>query len=113
MPDCHLALHFQADDEEEHRQEAVLDPMKDRPPIGCVAQAQTELLVPDRLERRPERRVRHGHRGHGREDQQNARGGASAREVKRRRTNTVPERAKHRVDERALVPGPIVAPRLM
>ena len=27
--------------------------MKDRPPKGCVAQAQTELLAPERLERRP------------------------------------------------------------
>src|SRR5262245_19076291 len=84
--------------------------MKDRHPKGCVAQAQTELLAPERLERRPERRVRDGDRGHGREDQQNARRGAPAREVKGRRTDTVPERAKHRVDERALVPGPVVAP---
>jgi hypothetical protein len=42
---------------------------------------------------------------HGREDQQNARRGAPTREVKGRRTDTVPERAKHRVDERAPRPN--------
>ena len=36
--------------------------------------------------------------------------GRPAREVQRRRAHAVAERAEHRVDERALVPGPVVAP---
>jgi hypothetical protein len=81
MPDCHLALHFQADDEEEHRQQAVVDPMEDGHLKGCVAQAHAELLAPERLERRPDRRVRQDDRRHGREDEQNAGGRAPAREI--------------------------------
>ncbi|MGY4281159.1 hypothetical protein ACVWXO_000379 [Bradyrhizobium sp. LM2.7] len=110
MTDRHLALHFQSHDEEEHRQHAVVDPMEDGHLKGCAAQAHAELLAPERLERRPDRRVRHDDRRRGREDKQNAGGRAPAREVQGCRTDAVAERAKHRVDERALVPGTIVAP---
>ncbi len=43
VADCHLALHFQSHDEEEHRQQAVVDPMEDGHSKGRVAQAHAEL----------------------------------------------------------------------
>ena len=110
VANCHLALHFQSHDEEEHRQQAVVDPTEDGHLKGRVTQAHAELLAPECLERRPDRRVRQDHRRHGREDQQNAGGRAPARELQGCRTDAVAERAKHRIDERALIPGPVIAP---
>ena len=49
-------------------------------------------------------------REHGREQQQQAGRGRPAGEVERRDPDPVPERAEHRVAERALVPGAVVAP---
>ena len=99
VADCHLALHFQTHDEEEHCQQAVVDPIEDRHPKGRAAQAHAELLAPERLERRPDRRVRQDDRRHGREDQQNAGGRAPAREVRaavRTRWPSVPSIASKR-----------------
>ena len=110
MADGELALDLEADDQEEDRQEPVVDPVQERQPKIGAADDEPELCVPDSLEAGPERRVAERHREERRDQQQQARRRRPGGEVEGGGADPVAEGAEHRVGERALVPGAVVAP---
>ena len=108
MADRELALNLEPDDEEEDREQAVVDPLHQRHLKGCAAKRKAEWCFPKRGETRSERRVRQHDGQHGGEEQQHAGRGRPTREVERGRPHAMAQRIQDRISERRFVPHPFV-----
>jgi len=91
LPVEHLALDFEADDEEEYDHQPVVDPHMQR--IELRDRGPRQLVVKDVVIDRRQRGIGHGHRPQGRDHQQNAEAAVSAQHMAERRGNPVGEMA--------------------
>ena len=112
MADRELALDLEADDQEEDGEQPVVDPVR---AATCEARrspnASAQGCFPERREaRRPAASCMIDDRDDRHQQQQHAGRRRPAREVERRGAHAMAERAEHRLGERALVPGAVVAP---
>ena len=109
-PDGQLAFDLEADHEEEDRQQSVVDPVDDAEREPTRAEPDADRRLPEREERRAERRVADDDGDHGHQQEQKPRRWRPAREVQRRGVDAVTERAQHRLAQGRLVPRALVPP---
>ena len=108
VADREFALDLQPDDEEEDRQQRVVDPVQQRHPETGGPERKAEIRMPEGLEAGAVAGiVEHDGQDRG-QQQQHAGRGRPAREAQRGRAHTMSERAEHGVGEGAFVPRPVV-----